>query len=443
MKTTKSQLSLPILISLVVGNMIGCGIYMLPASLAAFGSISIFSWAYTSVGAIFLALMFSALNKRIPKTGGPYVFCKAAFGDFAGLCIAYIYWISLWVASAGIAVSSIGYLGFISPTFDTHSATYNPKMAFLVEAAAVWLFTGINILGIRTAGIFQLFLTILKLLPLILITLIGFTKINPHYFAEFNVSGLPNFYAMTSAAALTLWAFLGLETATVPADHTRHSKDVFKATVYGTIIAAIIYISSSLVLFGLIPPSILKGSQFPFADGANLLFGHNVAYFIALCAIISGLGGLNVNIMVQAQIPMAASRDQLFPSYFKKLSKWETPVNSQIISSVFVTVLLGLTINSTLIEQFNMIALIATLLTLVAYFVSALAELKLSLSDKVVLNKASWFKSVLIAILAASYSCWMFTGVDKKTVLYCSVLLFFIVPLYLFFRNKKKLVLVK
>src|SRR5262245_5011959 len=124
-KMDKKALNLPILVSLVMGSMIGTGIYVLPASLAQYGTVSLLSWIYTSIGAIFIALTFAHLNRRFPKTGGPYVYCREAYGKLTGFIIAYTYWMSNMVSIAGITVSSVGYIGFIAPILNSNSASYN------------------------------------------------------------------------------------------------------------------------------------------------------------------------------------------------------------------------------------------------------------------------------------------------------------------------------
>ena len=216
----RKALSFPILISLVIGNMIGTGIYILPASLAAFGTISIVSWVYTSIGALLVALTFAHLSKRFPKTGGPYVYCKEAFGKFPGFIVAYTYWISNLVSISALSVSCVGYLGFIVSELNSNSLHYNHLYALAVEIGFVWLFTLINLIGIHTAGVVQLCLTAIKILPLVLIILLGLGSIHLDNLMQFSISNESHFSAISSAAALTFWAFIGLESATIPAENT-------------------------------------------------------------------------------------------------------------------------------------------------------------------------------------------------------------------------------
>jgi APA family basic amino acid/polyamine antiporter len=427
----KKALSLPLLISLVVGNMIGTGIYVLPASLANFGTMSLFAWIFTAAGALFLALNFAHLNKRFPKTGGPYVYCKEAFGPLTGFLVAYLYWISNVVSIAGITVASVSYLGFILPIFNSNSIFYQPHAVLLTELGFIWLFTLINLIGIHTAGVIQLFLTIIKILPLVLITIVGLNYIKLDNLQLFTLSEPVSFSAISHAAALTFWAFIGLEVATIPAENTRGYRDIFKATVYGTIITSIIYILCTFVLMGMIPVTQLRHSPFPFAEAATLLFGSHAAFFIALCSVISGLGALNVCILIQGQIVFAAARDHLFPKKFAVLTKHDVPIWGQIFSSCVVTVFLILTMQPSLLKQFDQIALLAALLTLATYLATTLAEIKFNF------KKTS--RSACVAYIAAIYSLWMISSMSIYTIVLGIIMVLFFIPIYfLVIKNKNK-----
>lgn len=433
----KKALSLPILTSLVVGNMIGTGIYVLPASLAQYGSISLLSWIYTSFGALLLALTMTLLNKRINKTGGPYIYCREAFGNLAGFVVCYIYWISNMVSIAGIAVASIGYLGFIFPSLNANNPAYDNHVILAVELATLWLFTGINIIGIHTAGVVQLFMTVLKITPLAIITLFGLGYIHLDNLLQFNTSGQSNISAMTSAAALTFWAFIGLESATVPAENTSGYKDISKATVAGTLITMLVYAASTFVLLGMIPAATLKMSQFPFAQASTIIFGSSAALIVMCCAVVSGLGTLNGCVLLQGQIVFAGARDGLFPKIFSKLSKTDAPVAGQIMSSILISIFMVLTLKPTLLKQFNFIALLASVLTLVVYLMTALAELKFAVKEQRSLKKSIRDYALIISGLASVYSIWMLTSFDFRSLAYSMLVIILTIISYKIFIKKR------
>jgi basic amino acid/polyamine antiporter, APA family len=213
--TRRRALSPAMATALVIGNMIGSGVFLLPASLAAFGGISIVAWLFTATGAFLLALVFARLGRVQPRTGGPYAYTRHAFGDFVGFQTAWAYWIAAWVGNAAIAIAFVGYVGYFFDVFaDT---TTGAKLAQAgLAAAAIWLLTWVNVRGVRQAGIVQTATTVVKLVPLAAVALLGLFWMDGGNFTPFNASGDSNFGAITAAATLTLWAFIGLESATVP-----------------------------------------------------------------------------------------------------------------------------------------------------------------------------------------------------------------------------------
>lgn len=438
--TKRKVLTLPVLISLVIGNVIGTGIFVLPASLSQFGSWSLLAWIYTSVGAVLLALTLAHLNQRFPKTGGPYVYCKEAFGIPTGFVISYTYWISNLISIAGLAVSSVQYLGFIWPNLNANSPLYQPHTALSVELGLVWACTTINLIGLELVGIVQIILTIIKLSPLVVVTLVGLRHFNianigwppMHVTLPGTDHPVGAFSLFSGAAGLTFWAFIGLETATIPAENAVHKRDVFLATVLGTLGAAFVYLFSTIVLMGLIPSSVLERSQFPFADAGILLFGSAVATVIALCAVISGLGSLNASTLVQGQIVYAAARDHLFPKRFARLSQHNVPIGGQILSTIITTFFLVFTIEPTLLKQFNNIALLSALLTLVTYLVTTLSEMKFAYLEKSKMKTVLGNRSFWIALLATAYSIWMIANLDFNILVIGFCIIALCIPIYFF-----------
>jgi ABC-type transport system involved in cytochrome c biogenesis ATPase subunit len=200
--------------ALVVGNMIGSGIFLLPASLGPFGGISIVGWLVSAAGSTLLALVFARLSRLVKKSGGPYTYTREGFGDFAGFLVAWGYWISIWTTIAAIAVAFVSYLSFFVPVLKT-----SPVLAAGAGLATIWILTGVNVIGVHTAGMVQLVTTVLKLLPLLAISTIGLIYVNGANFVPFNATGKSALGAITGTVALTLWAFLGLESGTTPAEH--------------------------------------------------------------------------------------------------------------------------------------------------------------------------------------------------------------------------------
>jgi len=421
------------LTALVAGNMVGSGVFLLPASLAQYGSISILSWILTSLGAIFLALVFAKLSRLMPRVGGPYAYCREGFGDFTGFQIAYNYWIALFIGNAAIALAAVSYMTVFFPILKT-----NNHLCCIVSIGIVWLMTFINYFGIREAGIFQLITTILKLIPLILIATFGLFFVHPHLWIQgFNVAPHQSHYSsFMSAATLTLWSFIGLESATIPADDVENPHvTIPRATIFGVVLTALVYILSTAVLMGVMPMSELAKSSSPYADAANIMFGHTAYYIVAVGAIISCFGALNGWTLLQGQIPMAAARDGLFPKIFAKESRYQTPVVGLITASVFITLLMLLTYNEGSVQQqFTLVILIATLASLIPYFYTCLAELMIFIKYRDQFQGKRLVGSAMISVLGMIYSFWAIMGSGQQILFYGGLLFFSSVPVYVWMK---------
>lgn len=422
----RKKLGVWMLTALVVGNMIGSGVFLLPASLASFGTITIFSWIATAIGAMFLALVFAKLSTLFPKTGGPYIYCKEGFGQFIGFQVAYNYWIYMWVGNAAIAVAFTGYLS----TFFPHLVE-NRLLAFFVTAGAVWFFTLVNIIGVHLAGAFQLVLTILKFVPLVLIAIIGIFFIKAENLAYFNVSGTSNFSALSGGAMLTLWAFLGLESASIPADDVKDpTKTIPRATIMGTAITAVVYILSTIAIMGVIPMPELQGSAAPFADFARRIFGPWGMYVMGAAAVISCAGALNGWILLQGQVPMAAAKDKLFPKRFAQVSKNRSPVFGIVLSSLLITLVLVFNFHKNLVDQFTLIISLATLAAMIAYLYTSVAEFVIYIKYPDKVDKKTVVKSLTISALAFLYTFWATISAGQEIVFYGALLMFTSIPIY-------------
>ncbi|GAA0265353.1 amino acid permease [Actinomadura nitritigenes] len=419
--------------ALVVGNMIGSGVFLLPSSLAKYGPISLVAWVFTAAGAVLLALVFARLARAYPKTGGPYAYARRAFGDFVGFQTAWGYWIAVWAGNAAIAVAFVGYLAHF-----WHALGTNKPLAAGVGLAAIWVLTAVNAYGVRQGGVVQVVTTVVKLVPLLLIAVGGLFFIKSANFGPFNASGTSAFSAVTAAAALTLWSFIGLESATVPAEDVEDpEKTIPRATVAGTAVTALIYILGTVAVLGLVPAAALSGSTAPFADAADAAFGGWAADLVAAGAAISAFGALNGWILLQGQVPYAAARDGLFPRFFARTGRGGTPVAGLVVSSVLVTVLMVMNYNSSLVDQFTFIILLATLTTVIPYAYAAAAELVLLATDRAAFSGRRLSVAAVIALLAFGYSVWAIAGAGYEVVYKGTLLIFAGMPVYAWLKYRE------
>lgn len=433
----KRELGLTAAVAIVVGNCIGSGIFTSAASLAAASNpkTAIIAWIITSIGSLLIALSFASLGTAIPRTGGPIAYTKAAFGDFAGFLIAWTYWIGAWVGNAAIITAFMMYFTFFVPT--------SPLVSFLVTSGVLWFFTIINILGVKGAGRVSVITTIMKVGALVVFVIIALMHFNPAMLSTVSSQSVAGIDTLPAAIAIALWAFVGIESATVPAGEIKNpSKNIRKSTIYGTLIAAAVYIIVSIAGMGALDQATLASSNAPLADIINKATGGTWGgYFIALGAIVSALGASSGWILTTARSAFGASRDKLFPAFFSKIHpKYLTPVTSLIISGLAANLLLILNYMGSLISAFNFMLLLATLSFLPAYAFSAAADIVLLKNRSSEFNFFSFMKNSFFALLAFAYSIYAIYGTGAKVVMYGFILMLAGIPVYLFMmlQNNRK-----
>ncbi|MEQ9102449.1 MAG: amino acid permease [Imperialibacter sp.] len=417
--------------SLVVGNMIGSGIFFLPVALAAYGAISLLGWVISSIGALFLALVFVRLSRRFPnEDGGPYTYATKGLGHFAGFLSSWGYQISTLATNAAIVVAFVSYLSVLIPQLAENSG-----YPLAVSLAVVWLLTWINTLGIKEAGYVQLTTTVLKLAPLLLITIAGLFYVDFGNFRPFNISEVSNFSAVTATATITLFAFMGLEVATIPGKSIRNPETtVPKATMLGTLITTGVYILSSVALMGMIHPSELQHSNAPFADAAGLIWGDTGRYLITIGALISTFGALNGWILLQGQTPYAAAKNGDFPRIFAKVNKNGAPAVGLIIGSVIVSVLLVMNYSRGMAGAFEFLILLTATTVLVPYLFSAASFLIVNRNQNIPPAKRLW--DICLGLLAFGYGMWAMIGAGQESIAWGFVSLLLGIPLYVFGKTK-------
>jgi APA family basic amino acid/polyamine antiporter len=426
----KRELGLWMATALVIGNMVGSGIFLLPSTLAGqAGPVSIIAWGFTGLGAMLLALVFARLGRAYPKTGGPYVYVHKAFGDFMGFWTAWSYWINAWVGNAAIAIAFAGYLVVFWPDASTY------WVATLLAIALVWLLTFANIVGVREAGWIQLVTTVVKFVPLLLIGVVGLFFMHGSNFTPLTLShGFD--WGISSAALLTLWAFIGLESATVPAEEVKDpERTIPRATMIGTAATTVVYLVSSIALFGMIASSTLAKSTSPFAEGANVIFGGTWGgKAIAVVAMFSIFGVLNGWILLQGRVPLGAAKDGLFPKQFARVDeKRGTPAFGIIVSSLLITALLAVNFQQkgSIVQLFTDVIIIATLTALIPYAFASAAQIYLFITDRQSFSGVNLARYTVIAFLALAYSSWAIWGAGFKPVTEGFMLLLGGIPVFL------------
>src|SRR6266566_512943 len=263
-----SQFGLTAAMALIVGSIIGVGIFNLPTSLAFYGPITLISMALTTVGALALALLFAALSRRLPADGGPYAYARVAFGNRLGFANAWSYWITAWAGNAAIAVGWVLYVEhFINKG-------QNKLVTVLLVLVGLWIPAIINLSGVKNMGSVQMITTILKFAALLFVSIVGLFYIKSANFTPWNVSGQGAVGAIGAGMAIALFSYLGVEVASVAAGKVRDpDRNVPRSTVLGTLACAVVYLLSLIAVFGIVPNSTLQKSTAPFSDAVNTMFG--------------------------------------------------------------------------------------------------------------------------------------------------------------------------
>ncbi|MGW5610660.1 amino acid permease [Streptomyces sp. NPDC003753] len=414
------RFGLPVATALVMGNIIGGGIFLLPASVAPYGTVSLVAFGVLTVGAIALALVFGRLAERDPRTGGPYVYAREAFGDFAGFLAAWAYWITTWVSNAALAVAAVGYLDVLIPV-NGHRWT-----ACLAALALQWLPALANFAGTRYVGAVQLVSTVLKFAPLLLVAVGGLFFFDPHNLGPFHAGGGSAIGAVSASAAILLFSYLGVESAAVSAGEVRNARrNVGRATVIGTTGAALVYLLGTLSVFGTVAHDRLVKSTAPFSDAVNAMFGGSWGgWAVALAALVSMTGCLNGWTLLSAQTPYAAAKDGLFPAPFARRRRG-VPTVGVAVTVVLASLLTVYNYTSGSAKVFEILVLVTTFTATVPYLLATAAQLfHLVSGRRELVDRARLVRDAVVASVAAAFSLWLMAGAGYAAV-YQGVLFLF------------------
>ncbi|MFI2614705.1 amino acid permease [Streptomyces sp. NPDC018584] len=414
------RFGLPIATCLVMGNIIGGGIFLLPASVAPFGTISLVAFGVLTAGAIALALVFGRLAERDPRTGGPYVYAREAFGDFAGFLAAWSYWITTWVSNAALAVAAVGYLDVLIPVGEH-------KWTACLAALTLQLLPALaNLAGTRYVGAVQLVATVLKFLPLLLVAVGGLFFFDSANLGPFRASDDSAVGAVSASAAILLFSYLGVESAAVSAGEVRDPRrNVGRATILGTLGAALVYLLGTLAVFGTVAHDKLVGSTAPFSDAVNVMFGGSWGgTAVALAALVSMVGALNGWTLLSAQTPYAAAKDGLFPSAFGR-KKRGVPTVGVLVTVVLASLLTVYNYAAGSGGVFESLVLITTFTATVPYLLATVAQIYFLVSgQRERVHRGRLVRDAVLAGIAFGFSMWLVAGSGYAAV-YQGVLFLF------------------
>ncbi|WP_157080964.1 APC family permease [Novosphingobium naphthalenivorans] len=416
--TTGGRLGLVAATALVMGNMIGSGVFLLPASLAPYGWTAVIGWIATTAGALVLAYVLTRLTRALPEAGGPAGFVSAAFGYSAGFFISWIYLVSIWTAVVTIAVAAISYLSSMVPVLGNI-----PALAAIV---LLWLLALVNLRGVRAAGSFQIVTVALKVLPLLVVAVLAVIVLSTGQVAPPPfVPGQVTFHGVNGAASLTLWALLGFESASVAAGQVeRPEVNIARATLWGTGLTGVLYLLVCSAIGLLLPPEVVAQSPAPFATFVGRFWSPQIAGLIAIFAVISCVGAVNGWTLLEAEMVRDMAARRMLPEWFAAVDRRGTARRALVISTVIASLFAAMSASRAMQALFEYLLLLSTSAALWLYLACALAALRLGVAR-------------IPALIGVLYSLWTLWGAGLTASGLSFVLMALGLPIWLWLKYRK------
>jgi arginine:agmatine antiporter len=412
---------------LTVSNMLGSGIFMLPATLALIGGVSVLGYLVAIIGVVSLALVFAKLALLVPNGAGPYTYTRRAFGDYLAYQTNFIYSVASWIGNVSMLSVVLGYLAHIFPLFA------NPVYSLLTQIMLIWIFTLLNIYGAKVVSFIQGISLVVALIPIVLIATIGWHWFSFDVFlAGWNIQHYSTFHAVNLSFNNIMWAFIGIESACISTKLIKNPKqNVPLATISGVLIVAFLYISSCMVIMGIVPNHDLVTSSAPFAIAFEYIIGNNLSILISGCAIINCLGALAGWTMVIGQTTKAAASDGLFPKVFSKTNRHGIPALGLVILAVIMSLVVIITISPSASQQFYKIITMSVVLYLIPYIYCGCAVILLGAAQ---LPLKTYIMYVIMGIIVTLFCIWSILGSENSITIWAFVVMLLSTLFYSFKR---------
>jgi basic amino acid/polyamine antiporter, APA family len=391
---------------LVIGSVIGAGVFTMPAVLAGAGTVSLAVLAVIAVGAMVLARLFGELTKRVPNSdGGLYAYARHEFGDFAGYLTGWCYWVQAWAGNAAIVSSWVFYIDALFGINPSGLENWG------IALAGLWIPAAVNLRGIRQTAWFENVTVVLKYLPLLFLAVVGWFFVTKANFGAFNASGGSLYSAIGIAAGVALFSFIGVETAAITAKRVKDPRrNVGRASLLGTGAAAIVYLAVSAVVMGLVAHHALVNNGAPFVNAFDTVFPHSTwaGKLVAALAAVSGFGALIGWTLVTAEVSRAPAIDGLFPRPFawtdRKGNAWFGIVVAALLPSLLMlwryTTSSGLTVFTYLVD-------LTVVTVAIPYLISACAQLTYLVARRRPVQGWLMARDLTIVVTAVLFSLWV------------------------------------
>jgi APA family basic amino acid/polyamine antiporter len=436
--TAAHALGLPSATALVIGSIIGTGVFTMPAVMAQAGTSSIVTLGVIALGALLLGVLFGQLTKRVPTVdGGMYAYSRHEFGDFAGYLTAWCYWITCWAGNAAIVSSWVLYVESLFG-IDNPSAWTN----FAIALTGLWVPAAINLAGVKQMAWFQNVTVVLKFLPLLIVGLLGWFWIDSGNFGPFNASGGSLYSGIGIAAGVALFSFIGVECASIAAARVKDPRrNVGRASVLGTAASGLLYLGVTAAVMGLVPHDKLVDDGAPFVAAFHTMFGQAgwIGKLVAGTAVISGIGALNGWTLVTAEMPFAAAKDGLFLKDFARESRQGVPWFGIVVSTAVASALMGWSyMGGTGLKVFTYLVSLSVVTVAIPYFFSACAQFSYLISGRRTVDGWALARNCAIAVTGMLFSLWVTFAAGYQAVYQTMLLLLVGIPLYGFLKARRE-----
>lgn len=421
------RIGLIMAILLVAGNLIGSGIYLLPATLAAIGSISLFGWIIAALGALVLGGVFSLIMIVRPSEDGLADMISAAMGPYWGFQSCLLYWLGCWLANIAIALAVTGYLTVFFPILD------QPGWSAAATAGVIWLLTGIAILGPQAIGRMHALTMAVGLVPLLAAGTLGWIWFDPDLFAtSWVVSGESPASAVYGSLLSVFWAFVGVECAAMVARTVEHpERNVPLATMGGIGLAAIVYMLASTAIFGLVPAADLAASSAPFALAVENILGPAAAGLVAVCAILKASGTCGGWIFVTGETTLWSAAAGYLPRWLAVSDARGVPVRALLAMGVGMTIAIFATAAPSIGEQFETLINAVVVFTVLIYIYTAYALIRFTAASSLAIRVTAW----IVAVLGSAFSALLIISSGAMLITVTAVLALATVPAWWFVKR--------
>lgn len=423
---------------LVIGSIVGTGVFTMPAVLARAGTMSLLVLGAIAIGAVILGILFGQLTRRVPNSdGGLYAYARHEFGDFAGYLTGWCYWVQTWAGNAAIVSSWVFY---VESLFGLHNPTSMENWG--IALLGLWVPAAVNLIGIKQMAWFQNLTVVLKFLPLLFVGVVGWFFVQSGNFGAFNASGGSLYSGIGIGAGVALFSFIGVEASAITAKRVKNPrKNVGRASVIGTGLSAILYLLASGAVMGLVAHNSLVNNGSPFVNAFESVFstGAWAGKLVAALAVVSGLGALTSWTLLVTETSRALANDDMFPRPFRWADRKETAWFGIIAGAILPSLLMlwsyttetGLTVFTYLVD-------LTVVTVAIPYFMSALAQLTYLVSRRRKVQGQLLVRDLFVAVVSVLFSMWVTFASGYQVVYQALVVLMVGLVLYAFVKPRRE-----